>query len=704
MVDAVLFSGAIGLSAGQLADVIATERTGLWRRWFGWNTGPLTCLDSIEAVRDATRLAEEYAVRGYPGTTVSAGITRRGDRRAQVRFTVKESAPIRIASVSFSGLPPAVVDVGALQRLMRNQPLDSTLLSTVRDSVQLLLRAAGYARAGAPDGPTIALDSGSREAVVSYRFTPGRVVGVGAITVRVTPTGRKPALDSSDIRALLRVRPGSPFSSRLLSASQRELYGLELYRTIRIDNAPYDSVNNLIPLNVSLVEGPRWRLRGGGGWGTLDCFRTQLRVVDQNLLSSGHRLELNGRLSKIGVADPLGGFSGLCTPGLRDDVFSTHLNYYAGASLNLRGVVGSRLHPAFTVYSERRSEYKVYEQTTEIGVVTSVSREVAPRTSASLQYQFVNARTVADGAVSCERFGFCRVEDLASFRLASPIHTLSAVVARNPLTPVDDPTLGYRWQLEAREGYTDVARTIPLHFTRLVGEAAGYVPLGSLVTLAVRAQLGFVRAPSDVSTLLPPSERFYSGGQSSVRGYDQNQLGPGSYIVDKYVEKTLPDSSIVGVVTADARSRPAPSGGNAMWLANIELRTRHGWPAEPLRWVVFIDAGRVWNTNDVFSSLNADARITPGFGLRLATPLGPFRMDIGYNAYAPEPGPAFYIQAADATTGKVGRAICVSPSSTDPLTLAAGQRGSLLCPATYTPASRSGFSRLAFHFSIGNAF
>ena len=705
MVDAVKFSGTHVVPSRALAAVIATEQTGVYRRWFGWNTGTLTCLDSIEIGRDAQRIVEEYEQRGYPGTLVKPSIVRAVGRRAHVTFAVRESAPIRIDSIAFTGVPADAANLSSLSKVLRNAPLDSAIIASVRDSVQNLIRAAGYALAANPTGPLTVVDSARRRATVALGYRPGRVIHVGEILVKITPAGPKPAIDTSDVRKILRVKPGDRYSGGLLAASQRDLYASELYRIIRFDNAPYDSVRNVLPLIVSLTEGARRNLRAGGGWGTLDCFRTQVRFVDQNLMGSGHRLELNSRFSKIGLAPPFTGLSALCETPLRNDPFSHHLNYYAGATINLRGVLGAKLHPAFTVYSERRSEYLVYEQTTDIGTITSVTRELAPRLIGSLQYQFVNSRTVADGAVSCERFGFCRVEDLQSFLLPSPIHAVNVDLAQNPLLPVDNPLRGYRWQLEVRQGFTKVRRTMSLNFTRTLGEVAMYQPVGEGFTLAMRAQLGFVWAPKSVSTLLPPAERFYAGGQNTVRGFEQNVLGPGSYIVDKVVDTTLADSTKVGVARpVDGYRRPAPSGGNAMWVANVELRARH-WPSAALRAVVFVDAGRVWNTNDVFSSFNANARITPGVGLRLATLLGPFRMDIGYNGYAPEAGPAFLVQPADPATGRPGRAICVSPGTTDPLTLSAGATGATLCPATFTPVRRGGLlPRLSFHFSIGNAF
>jgi hypothetical protein len=182
----------------------------------------------------------------------------------------------------------------------------------------------------------------------------------------------------------------------------------------------------------------------------------------------------------------------------------------------------------------------------------------------------------------------------------------------------------------------------------------------------------------------------------------------------------------------DGFQRLTPAGGTATALLNLELRTRNGWPISALRWAAFVDAGRVWNNTGNYSV--SGLRVTPGIGIRLNTPLGPARLDVAYNPYklqtgplfqadttgalSPVPGqptyvlnqygyergPAFYL--VDRTAGIEGRAICVSPGTTEPLDPTdAGTVGPVPCPATFLPSRRrSLLSRLAFHFSIGEAF
>jgi outer membrane protein assembly factor BamA len=261
-----------------------------------------------------------------------------------------------------------------------------------------------------------------------------------------------------------------------------------------------------------------------------------------------------------------------------------------------------------------------------------------------------------------------------------------------------------RWAVESRLGTVSVGEPgVRINFNRTQLEYAIYRPLTRSIVGAARVQAGIIVTKQDLASLVPPQERFYSGGQNTVRGYGQGQLGPAVYIV-----RAITDTVVVGgedVGNADpARGfdRLSPAGGTASALLNLELRSRVGWPTDLLRWVIFLDAGRVWNASNNYAVTGL--RATPGIGVRLVTPLGPFRVDVGYNPQGWEAGPAFYVQRG--TTGVPGRAICVSPGSSEPLDpVAAAALGPVPCPTSFQPPRRAGLlPRLVFHFSIGEAF
>ena len=82
------------------------------------------------------------------------------------------------------------------------------------------------------------------------------------------------------------------------------------------------------------------------------------------------------------------------------------------------------------------------------------------------------------------------------------------------------------------------------------------------------------------------------------------------------------------------------------------------------------------------------------------TPLGPFRVDVGYQPYAPRAGRALFFTAGD-NKGTTGEILCASPRDiSDSRALDIFD-----CPGTYRPPTGRGvLSRLTFHFGLGQAF
>ncbi len=703
-VEGLTIRGNESITAADLRSIIYTERAGRLRRWFGWNVGATACLDSLELSRDERRIAAWYAMRGYPGTTATARFERTGERTATVAIRVSEQPPVLIDTLRLLGLPARLVDQPKLLRQLRGEPLDDSLLVSVLDSVQQLLRAEGYARARPPTR-SVTVDSVARRARVTLEFRPGAQVRVGSIEVDLTANdSERPAIGEADVRSLLRFKPGDVYSSRAVGSSQQLLYSYELYRTVAIDTLPTGASSDTIPVVVRLIEGRHNALRAGAGWGTIDCFRTRVRWVQQNFLARGHRLQLDARLSKLGVGAPADGFPSACAPSVRADSFSARLNYYVGASVALRGILGDRWHPQGTLYSERRTEFQSYVRETYIGGVGSFDRPIVPRVNTTFTYRFDAGRTTSDAAVSCATFGLCRFNDRLLLNSPSVTHAAGMTWSRSAPAIGNFAVNDARWAIESRLGTVNVGRPgTRINFSRTQLEYAIYRPLNRSIVGAARISGGYIATRRDLEGLVPPQERFYSGGQNTVRGYNQGQLGPAVYIVRAPSDTIIVDGNEVGIADeARGFDRVAPAGGTATALLNLELRSRSGWPSDLLRWVVFLDAGRVWNNSGNYAVTGL--RATPGVGLRVITPLGPFRVDVGYNPHQREAGPAFYLQRATATT--LGRAICVSPGSTEPLDDGAAEAvGPVPCPSSFRPpTSRGFFPRLTFHFSIGEAF
>ena len=102
---------------------------------------------------------------------------------------------------------------------------------------------------------------------------------------------------------------------------------------------------------------------------------------------------------------------------------------------------------------------------------------------------------------------------------------------------------------------------------------------------------------------LPASERFFAGGDSTIRGFALDSVG---------APNTISDDGY-------------PTGGNAVVLLNSELR----FPVwRDVGAVVFIDGGNVFRRVTEFDI--TELRGSVGFGLRYHSPVGPIRLDLGF--------------------------------------------------------------------------
>jgi outer membrane protein insertion porin family len=151
-------------------------------------------------------------------------------------------------------------------------------------------------------------------------------------------------------------------------------------------------------------------------------------------------------------------------------------------------------------------------------------------------------------------------------------------------------------------------------FVRLLGQYAYYKPIhGMVFANSVRLGLAAPFAGSDV----PTSQRFFSGGGTTLRGFPINEAGPVSNV--KFCQTS----------NGQCVSIALPVGGNQLFVLNSELR----YPIpimKNLGGVVFYDGGNVYRRINFADFMNNYTN-TIGVGLRYNTPIGPIRFDIGRN-------------------------------------------------------------------------
>ena len=712
-VRALRFSGHREFTTLELRSAVATlPSTGGALPIFGTKR----CLDPLEFVRDVQRLEVLYRRRGYPDVVVDTLVESVARDVIEVTFDIREGEPMRVASLTLRGLD-GVPDAQAIAEafpLRAGGLFNRVALEDGRDSLVRQLRNSGWAGAEALLAYTT--DEQAHTAEVEVLAVPGTRARIGEIRIIVDSSEGPSRIRDATIRRAMAVERGDWYSARALITAQRSLYQLDVFRRVdlQLDREP-TAGDSVVDLTVRLLEGDRYAAQGGVGWATLDCVRMQGSFTDRDFLPWAPRLELNGRVSKVGIGAPLDGAEGICQQQARQDPYSATLNYYAGLTLR-QPAAGPRARvPTVSIYSSTLSEYRAFLRRTPIGGALSITNPLQSRIPTTLSYQVELGRTEAEPAFFCAVFNTCDVESRAflqrNTRLAALGYTATLDRANDPLRP----TRGYTLRLDARHASTLVGSDRSQQFNRFVGDATWYTSLGSGLVLLAHVRGGVVYGGGTSPQLggfIPPQERLYAGGPTTVRGFRQNELGPAVYIVAGFEEAVEGDATYYRADTTRFEERVVPVGGNTLLVGNIELTAPSPVLRGLLSWAAFADVGKLWNRGAVIGvqqsgEAAAAVRVTPGLGVRIASPFGAIRIDLGYNPYRLPAGAAYFNAPLQAGVAPL---YCVSPGNTLPVTGASvvgapPVQASGACPATYRPPARTGFlRRLNPSIWIGQAF
>jgi outer membrane protein assembly factor BamA len=279
------------------------------------------------------------------------------------------------------------------------------------------------------------------------------------------------------------------------------------------------------------------------------------------------------------------------------------------------------------------------------------------------------------------------------------------------------PTSGYTARAELE--HASKATVSDYTYNRAYGEGTFYTRMGGRNSvLAAHLRLGFVRPYSGNTgqAVLHPRTRFYAGGSQSVRGFGENQLGPRiltlphGYLINALTAtgepcdasselirlcdpNTARDSVGKKELISDDEFTPSPLGGTSLIEASVEYR----FPLflKNLGGAVFIDGAavgeRVFDPLQGLSTfknlVSGTGAITPGFGIRYYSPVGPIRVDLGINPSREE-------ELAVVTELERNGRLLLIPLET-PRRYAAGGGGSGIGRL---------LNRLTLHLSIGQAY
>ena len=571
---------------------------------------------------DLQTIEDLYHRRGFAAARVSTAveIVTQTPPPAQVPVSVRavivEGPGTTLDELTFAG--NQALSEAALRsrvKLRRNVPYVPGQLAADRDAIQLAYQDLGYESASVEAQPVFSQND--THVAVTFVIHEGPQVFVDHVLI----VGNV-RTSTSTIERELQVKAGDPFSLGAINESQRRLTALGLFRRTRITELRHGAETTR-DLLVTIEEAPPTTVGYGGG-----VEVGQLVTADQGGTVAANRLDVApraffqiGRRNVFGKNRSLNFFSSVA---FHSQESSANLEYTAIATYREPRIFDSAAD-AFvnaTLEQQRRSSFSFSRRSLSADIARKVSRTVSITGSYQIQRTSVFDERLADDDPAKPLIDRL----FSNVRLSS----FSSSLIRDTRDDAVDPSRGEYASVSGQLAGRAIGSEIGLGKSFLTAQAFRTLPHTNRIVLAGSARVGlaagFPREVVDslgnraVIRDLPQSERFYAGGDTTVRGFLLDQLGVRHTPAD-------PEHDTID-------SRGFAVGGNGLVILNAELRApiAHGFGV-----VGFVDAGNVFAAVSEIDP--GEFRSAVGSGVRYKSPFGPIRFDLGFKVHR-QPGEA----------------------------------------------------------------
>jgi translocation and assembly module TamA len=493
---------------------------------------------------------------GYYNARIAVTIEEEGDGAYRLRVKVEPGEPIRVTEVTVALSGPGAEEA-PLKELAAAFPLkkgDVLLQRKYEEAKEALLARAqerGYLDAAysqheiriakAASTARIRLELGTGS---RYFFDGARIEG---------------AADYPDwfLRRYLAFKPGEPFSYAKLGETQVNLTNSERFREITVTPEKEEARAFQVPVLVQVKPAPSKTLRQGIGYGTDTGGRVNVRYRDLNVLKSGHEFSSNLYVSE-----------------------------------RLQGLAAGYVVPDA---AEMRSTTSVLLNLQREDTTTYVTRLAFLELGKNRGF---GKREMGTAYLRLQREDYTIGTQDSDSRLVLPGLRISGDHYDNPTRPVR----GFRYGLDLKGTHPVLGSDTGL--VQIISEGSWLLSMPWRLLLHARAKAGFTLLNDPLSDL-PPSLRFFAGGDQSIRGYSYQSLGP-----------------------TDAAGQVV--GGKHLLEGSVEIERAlfNDWGVS-----VFYDAG------NAFDSLQG-MRVAQGagVGLHYYTPVGALNLSLARQVGVDDPG------------------------------------------------------------------
>ena len=604
---------------------------------------------------DALSMKNLYISNGFLSAKVEAVTDETGKGKAGgliVNFNIDEGKQTLVSGLQVEGMHAISEDeIRGVLGSLPGQPFSDINVASDRDNVLALYYNQGFPDATftytavADDSPetraalakenaTKAKLTGDQARYVIERADPVKLVykieeGRQVLVKRVFLTGYQHTRPRV-IRREVKVKPGGPLREGDVVLSQQKLYNLGIFNRVTIEPQNANGSDPEKDVVVLVEEAKRYTLAYGGGFevqrlaSTTDPTGGEIQAAPRGILEISKE-------NVTGRADSL-------TFKLRGSTIQGRalLAYAAPNTFN-----DPKLSFQATAYVEKSQDINTFGQTRYEGNL-QLTDQFTPRSSFLFRYAF---RKVAVNNLNIPP------EEVPLFNQPTLVSEFGVTYFRDTRDNPADATKGSSTSADVSMASTAIGSSAS--FLRYFVQNSTYTPISRNWNFARSIRVGILQPIADTVSLtfpaptqpplpqvIPLPERLFAGGGTSLRGFALNQAGP--------------RDALTGF----------PVGGQALLILNQEIRFPLKLPivGTKLGGALFYDGGNVYSRasrltlrwsppKPVFvpaypgqppgpfnptrcvanctNELNYFSN-TVGFGLRYATPIGPIRIDLGY--------------------------------------------------------------------------
>ena len=494
----------------------------------------------------------------------NADARQRGSRSLTVSIRIEPGKPVRVRGWNV-GVEGDAGDERSVRAALdgfaprQGEVLDHSLYEASKSKVSRTLAGHGYFDADFA-AHRVEVTRADYAADIDLRWTSGARYALGEATFTQTP---KTIIRDELLQKLVGWTPGEAYDDAELERLRRSLVALDYFGLVEILPQPENAKDKVVPVQVNLTPAPRSIYTAGVNYGTRSGAGFSLGVERRYLNTRGHKA-----LAQIDYA-----------------------NKRKTATVQYRVPAFAWLDGWYTASLQAADEQTDSLDTRRLEFVASRSGQFND-----------HLNLVASMHVLRERWSYFTLNrpsldyQYASFYF--PSLRAEYIDVDNRLTPRRGA--GGTLTLRGGKGGTDGDAA----FAQLHASAQWFHGFDADSRLIVRGEAGHTF--TDELLALPPSLRYYAGGDRSVRGYGWREIGP-------RIRNSVGDTYALGAQNVVTASIEYERYFNGPWGA-----------------AVFVDSG------SAFDGTSPDWHTGVGIGARWRSPVGPLKLDIARGLQNPD--------------------------------------------------------------------